>query len=178
MVEERSIDSVILHTMDARAVQWKIMKSKEALIRCWSQFSTFSLQGFCHYLWLKIRGKSMMVTGSCHGCGRCCKEICLEGSEGWLRSEERFQWIVDMFPEYGRFTITGKDSQGYLLFSCTWSTEQGTCSDYENRLPLCRNYPESSLIFAGGRLLSGCGYGFAEVVPFKKVFRQELKKIR
>lgn len=119
-----------------------------------------------------------MVAGSCHGCGRCCNEISLEGDEGWLRSEETFQRIVKKYPEYGRFTVIGRDMEGVLLFRCTWVTAEGTCSSYEDRLPLCRNYPESSLVFAGGRLLPGCGYRFAEVVPFEKILRRELKRAR
>lgn len=80
------------------------------------------------------------------------------------------------YPEYKRFDIIGRDSQGYLLFRCTWCMADGSCSDYQQRLPLCRNYPESSLLFAGGRLLPGCGYSFAEVVPFAKVLRRELQR--
>lgn len=148
------------------------------MVRLLSQLRSFSLHGFCRFLWLKLRGKSILVTGSCHGCGRCCRSICLEGNEGWLRSEKSFQRIVDKYPEYERFTIIGRDPLGFLLFSCTWCTAQGTCLDYERRLPLCRKYPESSLLFAGGRLLSGCGYRFVEVVPFAKVLRQELKRKR
>lgn len=154
------------------------MKAKGDRVRLWAQFRAYSLRGLCHYLWLKVRGKTVMVTGTCHGCGRCCREISLEGAEGWLRSEQSFQRIVEKYPEYDRFVIIGKDSQGFLLFSCTWCSAEGTCSDYENRLPLCRNYPESSLLFVGGRLLTGCGYGFAEVVPFAKIFRQEMKRVK
>jgi hypothetical protein len=83
---------------------------------------------------------------------------------------------VKKYPEYNRFVSIGRDSQGYLLFRCSWCMADGSCSDYERRLPLCRNYPESSLIFAGGRLLPGCGYSFAEVVPFAKVLRRELQR--
>ena len=134
--------------------------------------------GFIRYLWLKLRGKTIMVTGSCHGCGSCCSAICLEGDKGWLRSENTFHRIVEKYPEYGRFIVIGRDTQGFLLFRCTWCTAEGTCSSYEERLPLCRRYPESSLVFAGGRLLTGCGYRFAEVVPFEKVLRRELKKTK
>ena len=148
------------------------------IFQLWQRFRAFSPVGFIRHLWLKLRGKTIMVTGNCHGCGRCCSAICLEGDEGWLRSEKSFQRIVDKYPEYGRFTVIGRDTQGFLLFRCTWCTAEGTCSAYEERLPLCRRYPESSLVFAGGRLLPGCGYRFAEVVPFEKVLRRELKKAK
>ena len=112
------------------------------------------------------------------GCGACCKRICLEGRNGWLRSGEDFEKIVKKYPEYARFEIIGKDQQGFLLFSCSWCTPQGTCQDYENRLPLCAKFPESSLVFAGGELPANCGYQFTKVVSFEKILRQELKKKR
>ncbi len=142
------------------------------------ELHSFSLVGIFKYLLLKLQGKSILVTGSCQGCGTCCKSICLEGRDGWLRSTKAFEEIVKKYPEYTRFKIIGKDQQGFLLFSCSWCTPQGTCLDYKNRLPVCYKFPESSLVFAGGRLPVNCGYGFAEVVPFEKILRQELKKNR
>jgi hypothetical protein len=139
---------------------------------------SFSLAGIARFLFLKIRGKSILVTGSCRGCGACCKSICLEGASGWLRSQKEFQEIVKKYSEYKRFEIIGKDQQGLLLFRCSWCTAQGTCLDYDNRLPLCRNFPESSLVFAGGSLPDNCGYSFVEVVPFAKILQRELKQKR
>jgi Fe-S-cluster containining protein len=137
---------------------------------------SFSLVGIFKYFLLKLRGKSIMVSGSCRACGACCKRICLEGSNGWLRSKRAFDKIIEKYPEYKRFEIIDKDQQGFLLFRCTWCTPQGTCLDYDNRLPLCSNFPESSLVFAGGRLPVKCGYSFIEVVPFEKILKQELKR--
>jgi hypothetical protein len=136
----------------------------------------FSLSGFIRYLYLRMIGKSILVTGSCHGCGMCCRGISLEGWDGWLRSEKAFQEIVVNYPEYGRFVIIGRDSQGFLLFRCDWSTPQGTCLDYDKRLDLCRKFPESSLVFAGGHLPLTCGYQFAEVTPFKKILNAAVRK--
>lgn len=145
-------------------------------LQFFKELRSFSLIGIFKYLSLKFRGKSILVTGSCRGCGTCCKSICLEGSDGWLRSRKTFEKIVKKYPEYARFEIIGKDQQGFLLFSCTWCTPQGTCRDYENRLPLCSNFPEISLIFSGGKLPVNCGYSFSEVVPFEKILSQELKR--
>ncbi len=93
-----------------------------------------------------------------------------------MRSSEAFEKIVKVYPEYARFEIIGKDDQGFLFFSCNWCTAEGTCMDYENRLPLCEKFPVSSLVFAGGKLPANCGYRFTEVVPFEKILRQEIKK--
>jgi len=141
-----------------------------------SVFRSFSLAGICKYLSLKVRGKSVLVTGHCLGCGRCCRSISLEGRNGWVRSFAVFDEIVKKYPEYARFKIIGKDQQGFLLFRCNWCTPQGRCRDYRNRLSLCRNFPASSLMFAGGCLPTGCGYRFTEVVPFEKILKKELKK--
>ncbi|MGB3211935.1 MAG: hypothetical protein WBB19_14625 [Desulforhopalus sp.] len=140
------------------------------------EIRSFSLAGIFKFLLLKLRGKAILVVGSCRSCGTCCGNICLEGSDGWIRTEQTFYEIVKKHPEYQRFEVIGKDQYGFVLFSCNWRTPQGSCLDYENRLPLCSKFPESSLVFAGGRLPDKCGYSFAEVVPFEKIFRKELEK--
>lgn len=151
-------------------------KSREKCRQFLQGLRSFSLAGITKFLFLKVRGKSILVAGSCHGCGTCCKCISLEGASGWLRSQKSFLKIAEKYPEYKRFVIIGKDQQGFLLFSCTWCTPQGTCLDYDNRLPLCRNFPESSLVFAGGSLPDNCGYSFVEVVPFARILQRELQK--
>ncbi len=143
-----------------------------------TKLGNVSLSGFLYYLKLRLSGKTIIVTGSCNGCGTCCRSISLESEGGWLRSEKKFRRIVEDFPKYSRFEITGRDEQGFLLFSCTWVTPEGICRDYENRLPLCSAFPESSLVFAGGKLPPNCGYSFSEVVPFDKVLKNEIKKMR
>ena len=136
----------------------------------------FSLSGALYYLWLKIRGKTIVVRGRCRGCGSCCMKLCLENKAGWLRSESVFREILITHPEYERFEITGRDSTGLLLFRCTWCTPQGTCLHYNNRLDLCKKFPEKSLPFAGGKLPVNCGYSFEVVTPFEIVLKKELKR--
>jgi uncharacterized protein len=153
-----------------------VKNSRGSCLQFLHQLRSFSLAGICKYFSLKLRRKSILVRGSCRGCGSCCKNICLDGWSGWLRSERVFKNLVKKYPEYGRFEVIGTDSQGFILFSCTWCTPRGTCRDYDNRLPLCANFPESSLVFTGGRLPVNCGYRFTEVVPFATILRQELSK--
>ncbi|MFH0783689.1 MAG: YkgJ family cysteine cluster protein [Pseudomonadota bacterium] len=140
------------------------------------QIRHYSLTGLLCNLYLRLRGKTILVTGSCRGCGSCCLSLSLEGWDGWLRSEKAFHEIVANFPEYTRFVISGRDPQGFLLFSCSWRTEQGTCANYEKRLTLCRNFPENSLFFAGGRLPPTCGYKFTTGVPFQKMLDAAVQK--
>ncbi len=141
------------------------------MFRFLKQVHCYSLSGSIRYLYLKIVGKTILVTGSCRGCGKCCRNISLKGRYGWLRSDKAFQKIVSIYPEYGRFAVSGRDQQGFLLFSCSLCTPQRTCLDYDKRLALCRKFPESSLVFAGGQLPATCGYKFAEAVPFKKILK-------
>jgi hypothetical protein len=167
-----------VYTGDVLPVQSKKAKGGDEMMLNVPRWGSFSLAGLARWLWLKLRGKTIMVTGSCRGCGRCCTSICLEGPDGWLRSEAAFAKILAKYPEYSRFSIIGRDGQGFLLFACTWRTAEGSCAAHEERLTLCRRYPESSLAFAGGRLLPGCGYRFVEVVPFARVLRRELTKVK
>ncbi len=152
------------------------MKLSENILYFYQKARTTSLIGFIRYMRLKFTGKMVTVTGRCHGCGTCCRSISLENTGGWVRSEKTFNGIVDMYPEYGRFRIIGKDAQGFLLFNCSWISSEGICRDYENRLPLCEAFPEVSLVFCGGQLPRNCGYCFSEVVPFEKILKKELKK--
>lgn len=136
----------------------------------------YSLTGLLCYLYLRMQGKTILVTGNCLSCGSCCLNLSLEGADGWLRSEKAFREIVATYPEYSRFLISGRDSQGFLLFSCSWRTAQGICADYEKRLTLCRKFPESSLVFAGGQLPPTCGYRFTAGVPFQKILDAVVQK--
>lgn len=149
---------------------------KNWLKRSILQFRTFTLQGLFCWVSMRLNGKEVLVTGSCHGCGTCCSSVCLEGKNGWLRSEKEFAVVVNSHPEYRRFAVTGTDANGFLLFRCSWLTREGCCADHDNRLPLCRNFPDRSLVFSGGQLPAHCGYTFSAVVPFKKILDHELEK--
>ncbi len=138
--------------------------------------SSSTLPGLLRRLMLRIRGKTIMVAGSCIRCGSCCLSISLEGPFGWLRSERTFKKMVIASPEYKRFVIIGRDAQGYLLFRCTCVTQDGSCGDYDKRPALCRHFPESSLPFAGGQLPPTCGYRFVEGVSFKKVLNAAVRR--
>lgn len=80
------------------------------------------------------------------------------------------------YPKYKRFQITGKDDQGFLLFSCAWLSNDGLCKDHSKRLPLCKNFPDKTLHFCGGRLPAGCGYHIGEVRPFSRYLSSAVDK--
>lgn len=136
----------------------------------------YSILGWFRVVRLKLTGKRVVVTGSCNLCGRCCRRVSLEAGGRWLRSEAEFRRLVKIYPEYWRFTVTGRDSQGFLLFTCSWYDEaSGVCRDHDHRLEICRGYPDIDLYFTGGEIHDGCGYRFSEVVPFEKILNQELE---
>ncbi|MFW2366695.1 MAG: YkgJ family cysteine cluster protein [Desulforhopalus sp.] len=159
--------------MDQRKASNGCSKSGPTIPR-W--FHGFSITGLFHFITLKLRGRTILVTGSCHSCGSCCRQLSLEGRNGWINSRKEFQQTVLHSPEYNRFKIIGRDSGGVLLFTCRWLTDDGSCDNYEKRPSLCRNYPESSLLFCGGALPPGCGYRFKSVIPFEKILARELQK--
>lgn len=141
-----------------------------------ARLKRYSLSGWYRFVRMKLAGKRVVVTGRCNMCGRCCQRVSLEAGGRWLRNDAEFRRLVKIYPEYVRFTITGRDGQGFLLFTCSWYDEaSGVCRDHEHRLEICRNYPDTDLYFTGGEIHDGCGYRFREVVPFEKILNQELE---
>lgn len=138
--------------------------------------SLCSLQGLWRLVMMKVRGKELIVTGACIGCGKCCSKINLEAHGRWLRSEQRFHEIVKSNGEFEKFQIIGHDPQGFLQFRCSWLTEFNTCRDHDNRPALCREFPDKNLVLCGGKLPQGCGYAIDVVVPFKKILQQEVER--
>lgn len=138
----------------------------------------FSLTGALKYLLMRITGREVLLSGTCRNCGTCCRRINLEAGGGWVRDEEVFNDIVRKYPEYARFDIIGIDLQGFLLFSCSWCTDEGLCRDYGNRLAICRNFPDTSLVFCGGSLPEGCGYRLTTGVPFARVLHKEKQRLK
>jgi uncharacterized protein len=142
------------------------------------KISTYSLQGILRYLSLRFTRKDYIVSGACHQCGGCCRQINLKTEKGWIRDEEDFQYLLTIHKKFMRFTVSGKDRQGFLLFSCSWLDEAGYCKDHENRLDICINYPAKSLMFCGGEVAKGCGYRIEKVTPFSKYLEDECQKLK
>jgi len=139
-------------------------------------FTRYTVAGGCYWLWLKLRKKDIRIEGRCNCCGRCCRSISLEGPNGWLRDKDEFTELRKNNPDYRRFVLIGQDDEGFLLFSCSWISQDNLCRNYRKRLPMCDRFPERSLFFCGGRLPDGCGFEVREVVPFSSHLRREMKK--
>ena len=93
------------------------------------------------------------ITGKCKKCGKCCNHMYSFDTY----TEKEFKFMQFLFPAYKRFYIKGKDDEGNLIFACKLVTEDGLCSDYEHRLPMCRKYPAKRVKFYA-KLIDGCGY--------------------
>ncbi len=137
-----------------------------------------SLQGILRFVILKIRGKDYYISGSCEGCGNCCRKINLKTSKGWIRSEVQFRTMLEIHEDFNRFQIIGKDEQGFLQFTCSWLLPSGLCKDHQHRLKICKIYPAKSLMFCGGKIPDECGFKIQMVTPFDKILKQEQKRCK
>lgn len=100
------------------------------------------------------------LEGECLKCGRCCKEI--YSLDDYTTFDFKMTQLI--FPQYKRLNVAGKDENGNIILQCNWLKEDGTCCDYNNRLDICRKFPNvkyGSL----GKVPEGCGY---RLVPVKK----------
>jgi Fe-S-cluster containining protein len=84
-------------------------------------------------------------------------------------TEKEFNLTAKIFPKYKRFKIIGKDNYNNLIFACNLIDENGLCTDYKNRLKMCKKYPGPA-INGGGELHKNCGY---KIIP-EKSFREYL----
>ncbi len=106
------------------------------------------------------------IQGECKKCGKCCRYMYSFDTY----TEKEFKFMQFLFPSYRRFYIKGKDNKGNLIFACKYVTDEGLCSVYEKRLPMCKKYP-SKKIFYPAKLHEGCRF---KVV--KKSFDDYLQK--
>lgn len=77
------------------------------------------------------------LTGSCKKCGMCCRRMYSFDTY----EELDFELMKKFFPKYRRFNIIDKDEYDNFLFECSLIGEDGLCTDYENRLGMCKKYP-------------------------------------
>ena len=134
----------------------------------------FTMWGFVKYITLKWRNKEILIGGSCHQCGACCRSLSLDDGNGWIRNKKDFEAVVEENPQYRCFEIIGKDNIEFLLFRCTLISVEGKCENYQKRFQFCRDFPDRNLPFCGGKLPTGCGYSFQSVVPFAKILKETI----
>jgi hypothetical protein len=122
-------------------------------------------------LYFKIKKKEVYVDGQCHQCGHCCRSLCLITSDRKIiKTEKQFIDYCKSNKDFERFEIIDKRDD-CLIFKCKL-LKDNKCSDYENRLPLCKTYPSRELFFSGFNTNPSCGY----TIRTGKSFEHFLKK--
>ena len=100
------------------------------------------------------------IEGKCSQCGDCCRFMYSLDTY----TEDEFKFLTNFYPKYKRFKVIGKDTDGNLILACKLIDEYNLCPDYENRLEMCRDYPNPKKIRAGGKLYKRCTY---KLIPEK-----------
>ncbi|MEI7473919.1 MAG: YkgJ family cysteine cluster protein [bacterium] len=106
------------------------------------------------------------ITGNCKKCGECCRRMYSFDTY----EEDDFKLMKKFFPKYKRFNIVDKDEQGNFIFACNLIGKDGLCTDYKNRLKMCRKYPHYKVKW-GVQLPDYCGF---KINP-EKTFDEFLK---
>jgi hypothetical protein len=71
-----------------------------------------------------VKGKHYLRTGSCHSCGKCCKNLYLIYEDRTLQTQEEFTKLQRTTPDYRHFKVMDKTEQG-LVFQCVHLTVTG-----------------------------------------------------
>lgn len=123
-----------------------------------------------------ILRRDVQVVGQCKLCGDCCKDIVLYNEGRWISTEKQFRKLCEFDPRHERLVCKGKADDGVFLFSCSSLGEDGMCTCHDDRMALCRNYPDNGIYYRGGWLRKECGYSF-KVTTFRDVFMHR-KRLR
>jgi Fe-S-cluster containining protein len=109
------------------------------------------------------------IEGECCKCGDCCRFMYSLDTY----TEKEFMLMTKFYPKYKRFKVIGKDEHGNLILACKLIDETGLCPDYENRLEMCKDYPNLKRIKAGGRLYERCTYRLKPQNSFESYIKKE-----
>ena len=137
----------------------------------------FMLKAFLKYLWVKLTGREVIVTGKCLKCGDCCRSLRLCFGGRWLKDEADFERLRMGRPELARLSLVRRHENGCLEFRCEWLMEDGTCKDHEHRMEICKDYPDEGRFYRGAPVNDTCGFRVVARRPFKKVLDNEMKKL-
>lgn len=128
------------------------------------------------FFYLKILRKKYYRTGSCKGCGRCCRQIYVKHANGVIKDEADFERLRGLHRFYKYLKVTGKDEIG-LIFECTnLDSETNLCKIHKTRPGICRRYPQEEIFGMGGALAEDCGYKLVPIESFDEVFKQVKKE--
>ncbi len=101
----------------------------------------------------------IQIAGSCRQSGNCCRNLILFERGRPIKTLSRLRRLQRREPIYQMFHP--RDSQnedGLLRFHCSNLSAQNSCSIYESRPEVCRDYPMPEMFIHGGSLLHDCGF--------------------
>jgi Fe-S-cluster containining protein len=125
---------------------------------------------------LYVCGKKYTRHGECKACGSCCKNISVKHGKNVIKTPEEFEQLQRKFPVYRMLRIMDNAQHG-LVFQCVClDDETGKCTDYNNRPPICRNYPHETIFKLGGNLADSCGFTFKPIKSFNSVLAEVQNK--
>jgi uncharacterized protein len=131
---------------------------------------------FFRYFLLQSIGLDIITSGGCYKCGSCCRKLILFLNGRIIKKETQFKRMKKKNPKYECLSIIEHNYRGHLVFSCSWLKDDNTCANYENRLDVCRGYPEQILFFTRVKPNANCGYTLELGKPFHKILKKKLKK--
>jgi len=122
----------------------------------------------------KFQSSKYVRKGGCRQCGECCRNIVFIVGDKKIQTETQFELIKKWDKHYCNFYISGKDTDGALLFTCRELSDDNKCRVYHFRSILCRMYPNPNAKFlaAGGKLQDNCGYYFEANKKFEDYFKE------
>jgi len=124
----------------------------------------------------KILGKKYIRVGKCKACGRCCQEIYVRHAKGIIKTEEEFEKLKPLHFFYSYLNIIDKTETG-LVFECTkLDKSNGTCTVYNKRALICRQYPLEEVFMMGGTISEDCGFKFIPIKSFEEVLNKVKKR--
>lgn len=155
------------------------MKSNKKVNLIESGYPKNPLMNFFYILKLNVLsffGKKYIREGQCNGCGHCCKNISVKHGKNIIKDLKQFEILQRKMPLYRMFKVL-EVAEDSVIFQCIYLDEDtGKCLDYENRPPICRNYPHEVLFKIGGHLSETCGFSFRPIKSFEKILSEVEKK--
>lgn len=121
------------------------------------------------FFYKNILKRNYYRSGSCIGCGECCKQIYVRHVRNVVQNEDEFKILQKLHPFYTYLEVVGKDDIG-LIFACqNLDKETNRCSIHKKRPGICRRYPVEAIFMMGGELGKECGYKFTPIESFDEI---------
>ncbi|MGL1861133.1 MAG: YkgJ family cysteine cluster protein [Pseudodesulfovibrio sp.] len=121
--------------------------------------------------------REVEIIGQCRLCGSCCHDILLHDGDRFIKREKQFKKLCKSNSTFTRFRIIKPDDEGHLTFSCSFKDNNNNCTSYEDRLPLCKEYPSKGFYYHGGWLRADCGFSYKHVSFHDIYMRRTRSKI-